>query len=211
MSDPAGDAVNDASNGAANNAVGGDATGASRSAANAASAGAAGGAQGGSANGAAGDTGNKSLRTVALIAFLVIALGFYFVLLGRIAFSLIADGSIAAVGIGIGVLILPLVGVWVIYSTVRAAFDHQHLARRIAAEGQELDTSHLPRRPSGRIERHAADQLFEQVKAEWEADPDNWRTCYRVARAYDYAGDRSRAREIMRRAVELEKAERAAR
>jgi Flp pilus assembly protein TadD len=50
--------------------------------------------------------------------------------------------------------------------------------------------------------------LFAQVKAEWDADPDNWRASYRLARAYDYAGDRSRAREIMRRAVALERWER---
>ncbi|NNH74967.1 hypothetical protein HLB23_34825 [Nocardia uniformis] len=160
-------------------------------------------------NSTSGDGGQRSLRIVALIAFLVVALGFYFILLGRIAFGLITSGGLAAAGIGVGVLILPLVGVWIVYSSVRAALDHQRLARRMAAEGREIDTSHLPRRPSGRIERPAADQLFEQMKAEWEADPDNWRTCYRVARAYDYAGDRSRAREVMRRAVELEKVERA--
>lgn len=61
---------------------------------------------------------------------------------------------------------------------------------------------------SGRIERDAADELFQSVKAEWEADPDNWRNSYRLARAYDFAGDRSRARETMKRAVALEKSER---
>ncbi|WP_306363969.1 hypothetical protein [Nocardia sp. CC227C] len=152
--------------------------------------------------------GNRSLRTIALIVFLVVALGFYFLLLGRIALSLLGSGDLAAIGIGVGVLILPIVGVWIVYSSVRAALDHQRLARRMAEDGRELDVSDLPRRPSGRIQRDAADQLFAEVKTEWEADPDNWRTCYRVARAYDYAGDRSRAREIMRRAVELEKLER---
>ena len=34
--------------------------------------------------------------------------------------------------------------------------------------------------------------------------PDNWRRWYRLARAYDYAGDRSRARETMKKAVEME-------
>jgi len=146
-------------------------------------------------------------KLVAFIAALVVVLGFYFLLLGRIAFSLIGSGDVAAVIIGIGVLILPLLGVWIVVATVRAALAHQHLARRIHEEGLELDTSELPRRPSGRIEREAADQLFNQVKQEWEADPDNWRVCYRLARAYDYAGDRSRARETMRRAVALEKFE----
>ena len=39
---------------------------------------------------------------------------------------------------------------------------------------------------------------------ELDDDPDNWVRWYRVARAYDYAGDRSRAREAMKRAVLLE-------
>ncbi|MEU4418340.1 hypothetical protein AB0F74_34550, partial [Nocardia salmonicida] len=85
---------------------------------------------------------------------------------------------------------------------------HQRLARRIHEEGLEVDTSELPRRPSGRIERDAADALFARIKTEWEADPDNWRSSYRLARAYDYAGDRGRARDTMRRAVALEKLER---
>ncbi|MEC3914801.1 hypothetical protein [Nocardia sp. CDC160] len=135
-------------------------------------------------------------------------LAFYFVLLGRIAIDLIASGKAAAIGLGIGVLILPLLGVWLVASSVRAALAHQHLARRMHEEGRELDVSELPRRPSGRIEKAAADRLFEQVKQEFEADPENWRSNYRAARAYDYAGDRSRAREMMKRAVELERIER---
>jgi Flp pilus assembly protein TadD len=67
----------------------------------------------------------------------------------------------------------------------------------------ELDTSALPRRPSGRIERDAADALFATVRTEVEGDPDDWRRWYRLARAYDYAGDRRRAREAMKTALEL--------
>lgn len=147
-------------------------------------------------------------RTVALIAALVLALVFYFLWLGRIALVLIGSGDAVSILLGIGVLILPVLGAWIITSTVRAALAHQHLARRINDEGLELDISDLPRRPSGRIERAAADELFTRVKAEWEADPDNWRVSYRLARAYDYAGDRTRARETMRRAVALERVER---
>jgi Tfp pilus assembly protein PilF len=68
----------------------------------------------------------------------------------------------------------------------------------------ELDVSALPTRPSGRIERDAADALFGTVKAELETDPDNWIRWYRLARAYDFAGDRSRARETMRTAVRMQ-------
>jgi hypothetical protein len=154
------------------------------------------------------DSGRQVLRIVAFIVFLVVALAFYFLLLGRIAIELMTSGKPAAVAMGVGVLILPILGVWVVATSIRAALAHQHLARRIHGEGLELDVSDLPRRPSGRLEKAAADELFEQVKKEWEADPDNWRTNYRAARAYDYAGDRSRARETMRRAVELERVER---
>ncbi|MDR7168881.1 hypothetical protein J2W56_002612 [Nocardia kruczakiae] len=154
------------------------------------------------------DSGRQVLRIVAFIAFLVIALAFYFLLLGRIAIELLTSGKAAAVAMGVGVLILPILGMWVVATSIRAALAHQHLARRIHDEGLELDVSELPRRPSGRLEKAAADELFEQVKKEWEADPDNWRTNYRAARAYDYAGDRSRARDTMRRAVELERVER---
>jgi hypothetical protein len=146
--------------------------------------------------------------TVGFLIFLLVALAFYFLLLGRIAIDLLGSGKAAGVAIGIGVLILPFIGAWVVVTSVRAALDHQHLARRIHDEGLELETDTLPRRPSGRIEKDAADDLFDRVRQEWEADPDNWRTNYRVARAYDYAGDRPRARETMRRAVALERQER---
>ncbi|AHH20250.1 hypothetical protein NONO_c54700 [Nocardia nova SH22a] len=153
-------------------------------------------------------SGRQVVRIVGFIVFLVVALAFYFLLLGRIAIDLMGSGKPAAIAMGVGVLILPVLGVWVVAASIRAALAHQHLARRIHDEGLELDTSDLPRRPSGRLEKSAADELFERVKKEYEADPDNWRTNYRAARAYDYAGDRSRAREVMRRAVALERAER---
>ncbi|WP_280512330.1 hypothetical protein [Nocardia farcinica] len=152
--------------------------------------------------------GRAVARIVVFIAALVLVLGFYFLWLGRIAIGLLTSGKGAGIAIGIGVLLLPIVGLWVVVASVRAALAHQHLARRIHEEGMELDVSELPRRPSGRIERAAADELFLRVQQEWEADPDNWRVSYRLARAYDYAGDRTRARETMRRAVALERLER---
>ena len=51
-------------------------------------------------------------------------------------------------------------------ATLRAGFAHQRLARLAHDEGVELDISELPKRPSGRIERDAADALFESVRDE---------------------------------------------
>ncbi|UNB56170.1 MULTISPECIES: tetratricopeptide repeat protein [unclassified Mycolicibacterium] len=134
-----------------------------------------------------------------------LALVVYFGLLGRTGVLLIASGEPAAIGLGAAIFLMPIVGLWAMVATLRAGFTHQRLAREMRDEGMELDVSDLPRRPSGRIERQAADALFDSVRAELESDPDNWRRWYRLARAYDYAGDRGRARETMKRAVEMER------
>ena len=147
------------------------------------------------------------LRVQLLIAFFCLALIFYFVMLTRTAVALIRSGPPAAVALGIGVLILPVVGAWAMVATLRAGLAHQRLARLAAQDEMELDVTDLPRTPSGRIARDAADALFQTARSELDADPDNWRRWYRLARAYDYAGDRSRARETMRKAVAMQIAE----
>ena len=146
-------------------------------------------------------------RIQLLIGFLCLALLVYFGLLARTAVALLGTGTPAAVALGVGVLLLPIVGVWATVATLRAGLAHQRLVRLAAEDGMDLDVSELPRTPSGRVQRDAADALFATVRAEVEAEPDNWRRWYRLGRAYDYAGDRTRAREAMRKAVELEAGE----
>jgi hypothetical protein len=146
----------------------------------------------------------KALRVQLLIALMCAAMIGYFILLGRVAVVMITSGKGAAIGLGIAVLILPFIGLWAMVATLRAGFAHQRLARLAADQGMDLDVSALPRRASGRIERVAADALFDTVRGELDDDPDNWVRWYRLARAYDYAGDRSRARETMRKAVALQ-------
>jgi cytochrome c-type biogenesis protein CcmH/NrfG len=147
---------------------------------------------------------SRSLRIQLTIAFMCAALLVYLVLLGRTAVLMISSGRAVAVVLGVALSILPAIGLWAMIATLRAGFAHQKLARLVAEDGMELDVSALPRRPSGRIERDAADALFDTVRAELDSDPDDWRRWYRLARAYDYAGDRGRAREAMRKAVELQ-------
>ena len=148
--------------------------------------------------------GSRALRIQLLIGFMCVAMVVYFVLLGRAGVILMASGRPAAIGLGIGIFVLPIVGLWAMIATLRAGFAHQRLARLAREQGMELDVDTLPRRPSGRIEREAADELFATVRAEAEADPDDWLRWYRLARAYDYAGDRSRARETMKKAVAMQ-------
>ncbi|SEH84485.1 hypothetical protein SAMN04489835_4808 [Mycolicibacterium rutilum] len=146
----------------------------------------------------------RALRIQLLIGFMCVALVVYFLLLGRIAMAFIGTGEPAAIGLGLALLAMPLIGAWAMVSTLRAGLAHQRLARIAKADGMELDVSELPRMASGRIQRDAADALFVSVREELEHDPDNWQRWYRLARAYDYAGDRTRAREAMKKAVEME-------
>ena len=146
----------------------------------------------------------RILRLKLTIAFMCAALLVYLVLLGRTAVLMISSGRAVAVVLGVALFILPAIGLWAMIATLRAGFAHQKLARLVAEDGMELDVSALPRRASGRIERDAADALFDTVRAELHNDPGDWRRWYRLARAYDYAGDRGRAREAMKKAVELQ-------
>lgn len=146
----------------------------------------------------------SSVRLPLATAFMCVALLVYLGLLGRSAVLMIGSGRAVGIALGSTLLILPAIGLWAMITTLRAGFAHQKLAQLVAEDGMELDVSALPRRPSGRIERDAADALFDTVRAELDGDPDDWRRWYRLARAYDYAGDRGRAREAMRKAVQMQ-------
>jgi hypothetical protein len=145
-------------------------------------------------------------RNVALL--LTAALVVYLFLLADRAFALFKTGTGVGIALGVGVFLLPLLGVWIIVMTWRNGVQIQRLSRRLDAEGALPDVSDLPRRPSGRVDRDAADAWFAERRAEVEADQENWRVWYKLAYAYDIAGDRRRARETMKKAVELEAADR---
>lgn len=115
---------------------------------------------------------------------------------------------VAMRGLGVGIILLTAVGAWATWAILRNGVELQQISAAAAAEGVELDISGLDHRPSGRLEHEAADALFDQVSAEYQAAPQDWRTNYRLARAYDHAGDRIRAREVMRVAMSLREAER---
>ena len=99
-------------------------------------------------------------------------------------------------------LALPLLAGWLVWREVGFGIATQAMGRALDAEGG-LPVDDLPRRPSGRVERPAADAAFAVRQAEALAAPGDWRARYRLGLAYDDAGDRRRAREAMRRAITL--------
>ncbi len=135
-----------------------------------------------------------------------VAMVVYFVILGRIAVAFIAPARLRPSAGGGGVALA---------AHRRTVGDGEHPAGRIRTpaagsagpRGRDGAGRQCTAEDAvGRIDRDAADGLFETVREELEADRDNWVRWYRLARAYDYAGDRSRARETMRTAVDMERA-----
>ena len=147
---------------------------------------------------------NSGVRTRIVVAVLTAALFVYFFLLTERALVLIGTGEPAAVALGIGVLLLPIIGVVLVGYELRFGWQTQQLARQLADQDLLFDDSQLPRRASGRVEREAADAHFETVRVEVETAPGDWRGWYRLGQAYDLSGDRKRARSAMRKAIELE-------
>jgi hypothetical protein len=142
------------------------------------------------------------MRTKAVIAVLVVILVFYAILLGTKGVAFIASGEPVAVGLGVGVLVLPVIGLALVWREIVFGRRSAQLASALEAEGG-LPEDDLPRRPSGRVDRAAADEAFGLRRAEVEAEPSSWQAWYRLALAYDDAGDRSRARAAVRKAISL--------
>lgn len=142
------------------------------------------------------------MRARAVALGLVAVLAFYLVTVGWRGVLLIEDGRPVSVLLGIGVVVLPLVGAWFVWQEVRFGLATARLAGELERRGQ-LPVDDLPRRPSGRVDRAAADAAFARYRAEVEAAPGEWQRWFRLATAYDAAGDRRRAREAMRRAIAL--------
>ena len=134
------------------------------------------------------------LVTVLLVFWLVVALQRSILLLG--------DPDPVAKALGAAYLLLPGIGAWAMVRELLFGARTERMARQLGTEGG-LPVDDLPRTPSGRIVRSAADEAFPAYQAEVEADPENWRTWFRLSCAYDAAGDRKRARRAMRDAGKL--------
>lgn len=139
-------------------------------------------------------------KRTAIILVLVLAI--YLVIAGWQGIAFISTGSPLAIGLGIGVLLLPVVGIWVVWRELQFGFQVQAMARTLEAEGG-LPVDDVARTGSGRLDRDAADQAFANEQVAVEQSPDDWRAWFRVAAAYDAAGDRKRARAAMRHALTL--------
>ena len=138
------------------------------------------------------------LAAIALTALLVV----YLVAVGRSSIALVATGEPPAVGLGLAVLVLPLLGAWLLFREWRLAVRVQQMADELAARG-DLPVDDLPRTPAGRIVRSAADDAFGAAHSRVQEAPEDWTAWFHLAFAYDAARDRRRARAALRTAARL--------
>lgn len=139
----------------------------------------------------------------ALVVVVTGLLGLYMVVR---AVDLFRTGSLTGALLGVAVLLLVLVGLLLVAGEVRLGLGSARLARLLTDQGDPGEPVDLPRTPSGRLTREAAQELFDRRKAETEAAPQDWRAWWRLAAAYGEARDTSAGRRAMRKAIALERA-----
>lgn len=160
-------------------------------------------------------------RALAVVALLVALLGFYFFLLGARGLSLLGDDRLVVQGLGLGVLLLPVLGLALVVGELRFGRDAQRLGEQLDREDPDPSSGTVPSsgaeaspdtEPSSRTEPRPgrrdyarADAVFAQRKAEVERDPQDWRAWYRLGAAYGDSGDVARGRRAVRRAIALER------
>ena len=141
-------------------------------------------------------------RWAAILMAAVLVL--YLVLVMQTSFRLLAVDEPVAKALGIALIVLPLLGCWALWAELRFGIRSGQLAQTLGAEGG-LPSDDLPTRASGRPDRAAADERFPRYQAAVEAEPESWAAWFRLGMAYDASGDRRRARQSVRRAIELER------
>ena len=133
---------------------------------------------------------------------LAAAVSVYIVFAGVRAWALVSTGEPVLVVFGISVVVIPVIGVWVLWRELTFGRRTQRLGEELGREGG-LPVDDLPRTASGRIVKDAADARFVEYERDVQAHPEDWRCWYRLAIGYDDARDRKRARSAMRKAIAL--------
>lgn len=140
----------------------------------------------------------NKLATLVMAALLLL----YLVFVGRQAVLLIMTENGIARAMGVALAVLPVLGVWALVAELLFVVRAEKLVAILAERG-ELPVDDLPRLPSGRPDRAAADEQFPQYQQLAEERPTEWKSWLLLGLAYDASGDRKRARWATRRAIRM--------
>jgi hypothetical protein len=145
------------------------------------------------------------VKTRVAVVVMAALLVLYLIFALRYGLLLIGVGQPIGIAIGVALLVFPVVAGGALVAELVFTVRADRLGARLEGEGG-LPEEELPLLPSGRIDRAAADEVFPAYQAAVEADPENWRTWYRLGLAYDASGDRRRARWAMRQSLSRSRA-----
>ncbi|MGH3653058.1 tetratricopeptide repeat protein [Glutamicibacter sp.] len=121
------------------------------------------------------------------------------------AIRLLETGELVAQIMGIAILVIPTLCVWILIREVLFGLRTEKMGKSLAASGELPED--LPRMPSGRFLRSAADADFPIHQQDVEENPESWKSWYRLALAYEACGDKPRARKSMRTAIDFWRAD----
>jgi cytochrome c-type biogenesis protein CcmH/NrfG len=147
------------------------------------------------------------VRIRVAVVVMALLLGLYLVFAIRYGVVLIGVGEPIGIALGSALLVLPVLAAGAIVAELMFTVRADRLGRQLVAEGGVPDEQ-LEVRPSGRIDRAAADAVFPRYQRDAEDNPGDWRAWFRLGLAYDAAGDRRRARWATREAIRLARAPR---
>ncbi len=136
-------------------------------------------------------------------------LALYLVLVANRAIALLSTPEVAARGFGVGLLVLPVIGVWWMVHEWRLGTTVQRMADVLDRQGR-LPIHDGETMPSGRLTDDAAEAVFEVARRGVEERPEDWSAWFHVAYAYEAARDRPMARKALRHAADLFRVERRA-
>lgn len=134
----------------------------------------------------------------------------YFLLVADRALILLRTPDAIARAFGVGMFILPALGVWWLVHEWRLGVTVQRMEDRLDAEGR-LPVDDSETLASGRLTDEAASAVFARAQRLVDESPDDWAAWFGIANAYDANRDRPMARRAMRHAAELFRADRARR
>lgn len=138
------------------------------------------------------------------VAVITVLLIIYIAAIFRQAWLLVASADPIGVTMGVVLIVFPVVGAALIARELLFGMQTEQLLDRLAGEGR-LPEDDLPKRPSGRPVRSAADADFPQWAAGVRDAPEDAGAWARLGLAYDASGDRRRARRALRTAVRLDR------
>ncbi len=126
----------------------------------------------------------------------------YFALVAVQALRFIATEDPVARGLGVALLVLPLIGVWWLAHEWRMGAVVQRMADELGRQNR-LPIHDGETDERGRLTQSAQAAVFEVARRNVDAHPDDWAAWFHVAHAYEASGDRSMARKSLRHAGDL--------